>query len=303
MSNRFKLFGFAALIAFIGFFTPIGKFVKNKVDYIEHIQKPIAKSSMIDSFDRDIQYLLVYNPDNHKYQGRNEKVVPESLASLVKVLIAFATVKELEKGNLSPSEKLDFEDWDAGGHDAVGNTVEEAMFHMLNSSSNSATNVLIEKLGGFDSINAILRKNRFKSTFILCELGPAQQDELKCEGKNESTLLEMTKAFEYLVSDKGKFNYLAQKPMEKTIFPYSHTNRLMNKTGINSKVIGNIALVEIDGQKYIISAIFADPPQADRFDNLTENDKIRENTDPKSKTDPISRVTQEVINALNDVKL
>jgi D-alanyl-D-alanine carboxypeptidase len=280
-------------------FTPVKEGIESA---IQQTNKPKLTKDVFDSFDPEVQYLLVYNLQTKEYLGRNELVKPESLASLVKILVAFLVVKDFENGTLKPTDSMQFEDWDGDGPDAVGNTVQDALYHMLHSSSNSATNLLIDKLGGFNAANQKLRNLDFKDSEINCFVDPSQVDQ-KCNGTNQSTLLEMSMAFEYLVSTNNQFTALAQKPMRETIYNYSHTNRVMNKSGINSAVIGNLALVEVDGVKYIVSSIFQDIGSADRFDDFTENNKVRDNKDPNSKLDPISKVTQQVVNALENYKI
>ena len=280
------------------------KLVKIEPEQVAIVVNPKPKMSKVkfDKFDTTTQFLLVYNTKTKEYYGRQENVKPESLASLVKVLVAYLVVKDYESGNLKPTDSMNFEDWDSDGHDAVGNTTQEALHHMLYSSSNSATNLLIDKIGGFEVATQKLRKYGFNDSTIECFVDPSQVS-MKCEGVNHSTLLDMTKAFEYLSTTDNEFTRLAQKPMRETIYNYSHTARIMNKGGINSLVIGNISLVEVDGDKYIISTIHSDPGSADQYDDFTEINEVRNNIDPNSKKDPISKITQEVVNELKNSRI
>jgi D-alanyl-D-alanine carboxypeptidase len=292
------------VLAGVGFIVP--QLYKPAQEHIENIvqnvNKPALPKDVFDSFSPEVQFLLVYNVNTKEYLGRNEKLRPESLASLVKILVAYQIVKDFETGVLKPTDSMNFEDWDGDGPDAVGITIKDALYHMLHSSSNSATNLLIDKLGGFEAATSKLQKNGFKDTEINCFVDPSQVDQ-KCGGTNQSTLFDMSMALEYLVNTDNQYTALAQKPMKETIYNYSHTNRVMNKSGINSIVIGNLALVDVDGTKYIVSSILSDPGSADRFDDFTENNNVRDNKDPNSKLDPISKVTQEVVNALEKYKI
>ncbi|MGL4759276.1 MAG: serine hydrolase [Patescibacteria group bacterium] len=281
--------------------SPIFYRYRTKIGIIEHIQKPIATSADFSQFDEEVKYYIVYNPNNQKYFGKNVDKEPVSFASTIKVVVAYAVLKDIEEGKYTPETQIDFEDWDPQGNDAVGQNIKEALMHMLKTSSNSATNILIEKAGGFDSLNKRLEKDGFQTTRIKCYLGPSQM-ELKCDGHNTSTLLEIAKIYAFITRD-SKFRNLVIQPMESTPFSYSHTNRVMNKSGINDDVLTNIATIDVDGQEYIVGGVYEEPSSASRFDNVTDDAKIRFLIDPKSKTDPISRLFQQITNQLERSKI
>ncbi len=119
---------------------------------------------------------VVITPDGKRTETNGTQQVPS--ASTVKLWVAAATYDASQNGTINLSETYTIKQGDiAPGtgvlHQQVGSskTYAELIDLMLVYSDNSATNLLIDKLGGFAAINDYIARNGYASTRLQRKLG------------------------------------------------------------------------------------------------------------------------------------
>jgi D-alanyl-D-alanine carboxypeptidase len=264
----------------------------------------IAKNSTISGRD-GVSYFGVLDPDSGFFQHYKGDSIPLSMASVIKVVVALAVLDDLELGKYNLNSSAVMPNW-ASGDGNPGSTVISNLERMLGPSDNSATNALIVKAGGLDSVTKKAKKYGLKNTTMNCLLSPVYINSTTCRSKNVSTIRDLVTAMN-VIRTKNTVNSKAMiTPMINTKYTYNHTNRVFNKCGLNSKSLGDVGVFEIivNGvKKQYVYATMVDFPSGNGayYDSRTEPAKGQNPTNLLSdKKDPISKATQWLINDLKE---
>ncbi|MGL4757759.1 MAG: serine hydrolase [Patescibacteria group bacterium] len=265
--------------------------------------KYISQNSKIAGYD-PVSYFGVLDTTSGMFQHYRGDSYPLSLASVVKVVVALAVLDDLETGKYTLNSPAILPGW-ASGDGSAGTTVVSNLERMLGPSDNSATNALIIKAGGFDQVNAKIKKYGLTKTTVTCMLSPIYLNSSTCRAKNLSTMRDLVRAMD-VIRTKNTINSLAMtKPMINTKYTYNHTNRVMNKTGLNSKSLGDVGVFEITQngvRKTFVYALIVDFPYGGGgyYDSRTEPlPGTVPTTSLTDKRDPVSKATQWLINDLS----
>jgi hypothetical protein len=265
----------------------------------------IAKNSKINNAD-PINYFAVLDTTENKLQHYKGDTVPSSLASVVKVIVALGVLDDVinNKYSLTTSTSRPYTTYADGGY---GKNVLENLKFMLGPSSNNATNILINRVGGFASLNAKVKKYGLNKTTIACMLSPVSINSSTCTDKNRSTMRDLITAMNEIRKSTLPVAVEMKRIMTQTKYTYNHTARMYNKCGLNSKSLGDVGVFQItkDGvtTEYVYAAIVDFPNGSGHsggyYDSRTEPlaGKVP-TTDLKEKRDPISKGLQWLENDL-----
>lgn len=182
--------GSASIYPIVKLTNKLGNVVTTKINYFGIPESPslsyISRNSTINGKD-PINYFAILDTETKNLQHFKGDTVPLSLASVVKILVAVGTVMDLQEGKytLNSSTPLN-KAIEANGD--YGKTIKENLNFMLSPSSNTATNILIEKNGGFAALNSKLKKIGLTKTNVSCYLSLPNSN---CPVANASTMREL----------------------------------------------------------------------------------------------------------------
>lgn len=191
-------------------------------------------------------------------------------ASIIKLPVLVELFRSIEKGQLSLDEKMPLTEYyrtEGSGSlqfkaENSEYTIDNLARVMITESDNSATNMLMARLGSMTDINSALRQWGLKHTYVQTWLPDL-------EGTNHSTARDMAQILYNI--DNPKF--LTSESREK-IFDYMghvHNNRLipaglpqdaefLHKTGDIGTMLGDAGIVYAPNGKRYIVVIFAKRP-------------------------------------------
>jgi beta-lactamase class A len=179
---------------------------------------------------------------------------PISPASTIKLPIALLALEKIRKGELT---QLGSSDGITAEHEAKlpsQLTPLEAVQRMLRDSNNTATNMLVQSMGGPEKVTQELRRMGFSQTTFAnyLSLPNAQVSAL-----NQSSAAEVNEAMRRLFNDPSREGRLARQWLTEAAnhpdHPYEISRRVADKWGGNSKVWGDAAIIEVDGKRYAVS--------------------------------------------------
>jgi Beta-lactamase enzyme family len=247
--------------------------------------------------DLKAHQFIVMDVEDRSYFGHQEDQVIEHLASLNKVFIARAMLERLESKQLKLTDKTPFVDHINLPWDVIGGNIQENLSYMLNQSSNTATNVLTEIMGGYIGVTKILNDIGFEKTKINCYTEPSSYIPSPPESRNISTPLELANAMADIVQSS---NLSFITPMVETEYTYTHSHRACNKAGVNSTTIANTCLIKVGGKEYVVVVFFRlSRVKIKIYTLLSEVIALQKSQNLYFKWDPISSFTQKVIYYLN----
>jgi tape measure domain-containing protein len=213
---------------------------------------PSVQQQITNRLPKNIQSVLVQEVGGKTVYSKNAQTPPASPASTIKVIIADLIAKEITSGKLSLKDaiaiKLPLVDPHGQLKANQVKTVEQLVQLMLEKSDNTATNVLIDRLGGLTKATELARKEGYKNTTISRYLN------IPGSGTpNISTAQDVTLAMQSLIKNQNPASQLAEQSLRQTR-NFKYNNEIGGKIGNNSKVIGNVGLVNINGKEYIVTA-------------------------------------------------
>jgi beta-lactamase class A len=206
-----------------------------------------------------------------------ERMIPA--ASTIKIPILLALFQQIDRQQLQLNDQLTLEKSMIGGGDGamstqpVGSqfTVLESATKMIVDNDNTATNLLIKRLGGAAQLNTQFRSWGLSATTLKSPL----PDFL---GSNLSSPSELTELLQKL--DRGKLltaNSRAQtleilsKTKRNNLLPagLQPTTKIAHKTGEIAKLVADVGLVELpDQQKYVVAAMVTRAEDSDQAEEL-----------------------------------
>ncbi|BBG57832.1 tape measure domain protein [uncultured phage] len=201
---------------------------------------------------KQIQSVLVQEVGGKTVFSKNASIPPASPASTIKLIVADILSKEIKKGTIGLKDQITIKQPLVDPHGTLksGNrkTVQELIDLMLRVSDNTATNVLIDLMGGLQSVTNKAQQSGYTATTLSRYLnipgsGPA----------NRSNAVDTTRAMQAILSDNSEAGQLAEKSIRQTR-NFKFSGEVGGKIGNNSKVIGNVGIVSINGKEYIVTA-------------------------------------------------
>ena len=213
--------------------------------------------------------IFLVDLDNNDYVNINGGS-PFASASTIKVPVLVALFQDIDRGKVSLDEMLVMrQDLIAGGsgnmqYEEPGTqySVLETATRMIIISDNTATNMLIERLGGADALNQRFLEWGLATTIINNPL-PDLTGTNKTSPEDLSTLL--------IAVEEGKLISLRSRDRLFQIMRRTRTNTLLpegleedaiiaHKTGDIRSVLGDTGLVDMpNGKRYVISVLVKRP--------------------------------------------
>jgi hypothetical protein len=227
--------------------------------------------------------------------GRDEKLTLKHLASLNKAFVARVYLSKIQKGEIGPGDQMKIIETLDYPWDIAGQTVGENIYWMLKKSSNTATNLLIDHIGGLEAVNQELKDLGFASTTLHSYTLPSSYEPIYPNQKSISNPFDLGKA---LLDIYHSANPLFLDPMVNTPYQYTHSNRLINKVSVKSDIFGNGSVFHKDGEVYCAIVFYNDFPQwlIKVFTLTSEILQLQKSNALILKWDPISAFIQRFIN-------
>jgi len=195
-------------------------------------------------------------------------------ASLIKIPIAVVLLQEIDKGKISFDEKLTLlNKHKVSGTGSLKNaktgtkiSLRQAFERMLTISDNTATNMIIDFLGGPKSCNEKISKLGLKNTALIEPIGSFSKSQNKISPKDLVALFEKSLEGDFLSNDSRKYlkrtlTKVKNKALIKqgigkfTSFPH--------KTGTVGTCVGDAGIVYLPFQKRIGISIIVKRPWND----------------------------------------
>ncbi len=279
---------------------------KHAVRILDTFAKSCVKIFSIlptDLFRRPYQYsklksdqFIILNVQDQSYTGYLEHLELDHLASMNKLLVARALLEEVINGRVDMNASVTIDNVNNHIWDRAGSNIGSNLELMLRHSSNTATNVLIEHLGGVDNVTYILKSIGYTSSAINCYTEPSSYVPSPALYKNQSTPYELARCMLEILQYQ---DYRFINPLKDTIYQFTHTNRVCNKVGINSTVIANVAVIEVKNVQYVVVCFY----KLSRFKIkvytiLSELLALQKSPNLLLKWDPVSYFTQQVVKYL-----
>lgn len=194
---------------------------------------------------------------------------PASPASLIKVPVAIALLHKTGEEKISLEQKVlvvggNFTEDASSIQARKSYSLKDLMGQMIDHSSNIATNQLIDYLGS-DYINKYLESQGYKFTKVNFKLmGDRIMPWRPGTGRNRLTSNELTEMMVQVYNYEHPSSQVLIDALNRQydrVIGYAglqglpKTQWLGEKTGQNSRVIGTTVAAQINGEKYIITAI------------------------------------------------
>lgn len=204
------------------------------------------------------QFHVMSLPDGKTVAGYNHDQQIVGPASTIKLVVADLVARQrldLNKQiNISREIIAEHENYKQGQKMTLG----DALKLMLQKSDNSATNLLVRELGGpGQPINSLMSKYGYSKTQFHNYLSIPNADPGR--RRNTASALEVGLAMKNLFTATDPVSVLAKVSLSNPdpTCSFGTPDSVANKIGITSKMMANVAVVEISGKKYIVSSFFA----------------------------------------------
>jgi beta-lactamase class A len=200
-------------------------------------------------------------------------------ASTIKVPILIAFLQQVDAGNIALNQALALQESHmAGGsgtlaNDAVGSeyTALDVATRMIVSSDNTATNMLMEALGGPETLNQQFLSWGLESTALRNPL--PDLDGTNTISTRDLALLMALVDQGGLLSPRSRDRLFSimQRTINRSLIPFSLTDGsiVANKTGDIALALGDVALVDTPkGQRYVLALMVQRPNNDGRASEL-----------------------------------
>jgi beta-lactamase class A len=262
---------------------------------------------------------LVFDADTGVYADVNGRK-PIAAASIIKIPLLIAFLQDVDEGKAQLGERLEISKdvivGEAGGlqYEPAGTKISalETLTEMIVHSDNTATNMIMKKIGGKDAAN-----RRFKSWGLTSTVIRNPLPDL--EGTNTTSPYDLVNLLSMV--DKGKLLSprsrdrlmdIMRRPVTNTLLPQgiAPDARIVHKTGDIRSVVGDAGIIDMpSGRRYIMAAIVKRPDNDQRanelirkvsratYDYLKTNNS---NSSPNSVSNPVRNfVTNPVNNSID----
>ncbi len=224
-------------------------------------------------------------------------------ASMVKVPILIALLQDVDAGRVRLNEKLVLQQVDLaeGSGDMqytpVGSeyTVLETISNMIITSDNTATNMVLRRLGGMEVVNQRFRQWGLQQT-TLRQLLPDLTGTNTTSPKELSMLMAMLSQGELLsMKSRDRALDIMQDTITDTLLPTSlgEGSTISHKTGDIGSLVGDTGIIDMpNGKRYAITLMVKRPHNDDRAQELirqmagTVYDHLNQSVGGRSSTAP-----------------
>jgi beta-lactamase class A len=221
---------------------------------------------------------LVFDADTGVYADVNGRK-PIAAASIIKIPLLIAFLQDIDEGKAQLGEQLEINKdvivGEAGGlqYEPVGTKISalETLTEMIVHSDNTATNMIMKKIGGKDAAN-----RRFKSWGLTATVIRNPLPDL--EGTNTTSPYDLVNLLSMV--DKGKLLSprsrdrlmdIMRRPVTNTLLPQgiAPDARIVHKTGDIRSAVGDAGIIDMpSGRRYIMAAIVKRPDNDQRANEL-----------------------------------
>jgi tape measure domain-containing protein len=197
-----------------------------------------------------LQSLLVTDLRGNILGSHNANQSPASPASTIKLIIGDLATRNLANTNSVAIKSGQIAEGDSRRYSAGQTfTPKELITRMLKDSDNTATNALIGALGGVSKTDSLAKQSGYTGTTVGSMLSIPGATGFK----NKSTAVDTTKAFINLFNNESVLGKTAESALRKTR-NFGFKGEAGGKIGNNSRVIGDVGLVNISGQEYVVTS-------------------------------------------------
>ncbi|NJO43790.1 MAG: serine hydrolase [Cyanobacteria bacterium CRU_2_1] len=202
-----------------------------------------------------------------------------SAASMIKVPVLIAFFQDVDAGKIRLDEILTMQEGDlAEGSgdmqfDGVGSqyTALETATYMITISDNTATNMLIRRMGGIEAMNQRFRQWGLQQT-VFRNLLPDLEGTNMTSPKELSILMARVSQGDLMsIKSRDRLLDIMQQTVTDTLLPTSLTPgaTISHKTGDIGSLVGDTGLIDMpNGKRYAITAMVKRPHNDDRAQEL-----------------------------------
>jgi beta-lactamase class A len=200
-------------------------------------------------------------------------------ASTIKVPILVAFLQEVDAGNIALNQGMVMqEEQMAGGsgtmqNQAVGTryTALEVASQMIVTSDNTATNMVIDALGGMEALNQRFQAWGLESTVLRNPL-PDLDGTNTTSTRDLALLMALVDQGGLLSSrSRDRMFSIMQRTANRSLIPFgiNDDSLLANKTGNLDEVLGDVALIDVpNGRRYVMAVLVERPDNDGRASEL-----------------------------------
>jgi beta-lactamase class A len=261
---------------------------------------------------------MIFDADTGAYTDVNSRK-PIAAASTIKIPLLIAFLQDVDEGKAQLGEQLEIGKdvivGESGGlqYEPEGTKISalETITEMIVHSDNTATNMVMKKIGGKDAAN-----RRFKSWGLTATVIRNPLPDL--EGTNTTSPYDLVNLLSMV--DKGKLLSprsrdrlmdIMRRPVTNTLLPQgiAADARIVHKTGDIRSVVGDAGIIDMpSGRRYIMAALVKRPDNDQRANELIRRVsrvtydylKTNNNNSPSSVNNPVrSSVTNPVNNSID----
>jgi len=200
-------------------------------------------------------------------------------ASTIKVPILVAFFQEVDAGNIALNQGMVMQEAQmAGGSGTMQNepvgtryTALEVASQMIVTSDNTATNMMIDALGGMEALNQRFQAWGLEATVLRNPL-PDLDGTNTTSTRDLALLMALVDQGGLLSSrSRDRMFSIMQRTVNRSLIPFGITDDslLANKTGNLDEVLGDVALVDVpNGRRYVVSVLVERPDNDGRASEL-----------------------------------
>ncbi|GIW59553.1 MAG: hypothetical protein KatS3mg087_0619 [Patescibacteria group bacterium] len=196
------------------------------------------------------QSLLIADTQGKIISSYNANQSPASPASTIKLVIGDLVSQRFKPGQSIGVDSSAIAEGDAGRYKAGQSfSALELVTRMLRDSDNTATNLLIKSLGGLNRVNELAKQSGYRQTHIgnLLSIPGAKGF------SNRSTAIDTTTAMVRILGSNTQLGQIAENAIRANR-DFGFKGESGGKIGNNSKVIGNVGIVNIGGKEYLVTS-------------------------------------------------
>lgn len=196
------------------------------------------------------QSLLIADTQGKIISSYNASQSPASPASTIKLVIGDLVSQRFKSGQTIGVDPSAIAEGDTGKYKAGQSfSASEMVTRMLRDSDNTATNLLIKSLGGLNRVNELAKQSGYGSTHVgnLLSIPGAKGF------SNRSTAIDTTTAMARILGSSTQLGQIAKNAI-RTNRDFGFKGESGGKIGNNSKVIGNVGIVNVNGKEYLVTS-------------------------------------------------
>jgi beta-lactamase class A len=200
-------------------------------------------------------------------------------ASTIKVPILIAFLQEVDAGTMALNQSLIMEEHHVAGgsgtmrNDAMGTeyTALDVATRMIVTSDNTATNIMIDALGGQDALNQLFAVWGLESTVLRNPLPDL-------EGTNTTSARDLALIMALIdqgglltMRSRDRLISIMQRTVNRSLIPFgiNDGSLMANKTGDIGALLGDVALVDVpNGKRYTLAVLVQRPNNDGRASEL-----------------------------------